>query len=130
MSVLVQYLLLFAATRELQGSFEQIVNAKPNNGRQQFESIVVEFYDDLEIVCGREKVFRLLLCVYPMMVMLRLFKSFAAQARLAIVTSTLQEAAQDMIHFFIVFLSVTCCLTLNAVLFFGQDLEDFGTFPR
>lgn len=70
------------------------------------------------------------LCLYPMIVMLRLFKSFAAQPRLAVVTATLTTAGQDMVHFFIVFTSVYICMAVNGVLLFGQDLEDFSTFDR
>jgi len=62
--------------------------------------------------------------------MLRLFKTFAAQPRLAIVTLTLQRATQDLIHFCIVFVCVFMCLVVNSILFFGQDLEDFSTIWR
>lgn len=71
-----------------------------------------------------------MLCVYPMIVMLRLFKSFKAQPRLALVTDTLAKASQDMIHFFIVFLSVYVCMMVNSVLFFGQDVQEFASVPR
>merc|ERR1719277_2932206 len=64
------------------------------------------------------------------MIMLRLFKSFDAQARLAVVTNTLSMAAQDLIHFFVVFFGVFFCLCLSAVLFFGQDLFEFTTIFR
>merc|ERR1719265_1498509 len=62
--------------------------------------------------------------------MLRLFKSFAAQPRMAVVTETIRRGWQDIVHFLIIFLSVFSCLTLDAVLLFGQDLEEFATFPR
>jgi len=61
---------------------------------------------------------------------LRLFKSFAAQPRLAIVTATLHRASTDLLHFGIVFLSVYACMMVNSVLFFGQDLDEFSTVPR
>jgi len=59
-----------------------------------------------------------------------LFKSFAAQPRLAIVTETFVEAQSDIFHFFIVFFSVYVCMAVNAVLFFGQDSVDFSTIDR
>merc|ERR1719230_300116 len=58
--------------------------------------------------------------------MMRLFKSFAAQPRLAIVTETFVHAANDIMHFFIVFASVYFCMSVNAVLFFGQDDINFS----
>merc|ERR1712178_642985 len=74
--------------------------------------------------------FRTSLCLYPMVVMLRLFKSFAAQPRLAVVTRSIAHGYQDLLHFSIIFLSVFSCLCLDAVLLFGQDLEEFATFSR
>jgi len=71
-----------------------------------------------------------MLCVYPTIVMLRLFKSFKAQPRLALVTATMTKAKQDMLHFFIVFLSVYVCMMVNSILFFGQDVMEFGSVPR
>merc|ERR1740117_2288160 len=40
------------------------------------------------------------------------------------------KASQDMIHFFIVFLSVYVCMMVNSVLFFGQDVQEFASVPR
>lgn len=91
---------------------------------------VQEFYTFFEDVCSTEKQFRVFLCMYPMVMMLRLFKSFAAQARLAVVTDTLQMASQDMLHFGIVLSAVVFTLCLDAVLLFGRDLQDFGTLAR
>ena len=65
-----------------------------------------------------------------MVVMARLFKSFDNQDRLAVVTRTLTGAASDMFHFFIVFFAVYFCMTVNSVLLFGQDVQDFATLDR
>ncbi|CAE7033991.1 Rsph3a [Symbiodinium sp. CCMP2592] len=65
-----------------------------------------------------------------MLVMLRLFKSFHAQPRLAIVTKTIITASQDLLHFFIVLLSVYTCMAVFGYLLFGQDVEDFSTWDR
>jgi len=40
------------------------------------------------------------------------------------------KAKQDMLHFFIVFLSVYVCMMVNSILFFGQDVMEFGSVPR
>ena len=60
---------------------------------------VATFYEAVEAVCAEEKRFRLILCFYPMLLLLRLFKSFAAQPRLAVVTDTIKLASQDLLHF-------------------------------
>ena len=43
--------------------------------------------------------FRMLLAAYPGVIVLRLFKAFNAQPRLALVTRTLQAAGTDLYHF-------------------------------
>lgn len=48
----------------------------------------------------------------------------------AVVTKTLMVAAQDLLHFFIVLVSVYVCLAVAAVLLFGEDLEEFSTLDR
>jgi hypothetical protein len=98
--------------------------------REAYQAKNVEFFVAVQNMCGAERSFRSSLCVYPSIVMLRLFKSFAAQPRLALVTATLKSSATDMMHFFIVFLSVYTCMMVNSVLFFGQDLEEFCEFMR
>eukprot|EP00913_Durusdinium_trenchii_P032158 g30112.t1 len=55
--------------------------------------------------------------------MMRLFRSFEAQPRLALVSATLKTAAPDLGHFFMIFLCVYLCFVVSSLLFFGQDLE-------
>eukprot|EP00418_Pyrodinium_bahamense_P061581 CAMPEP_0179169022 /NCGR_PEP_ID=MMETSP0796-20121207/83164_1 /TAXON_ID=73915 /ORGANISM="Pyrodinium bahamense, Strain pbaha01" /LENGTH=466 /DNA_ID=CAMNT_0020871817 /DNA_START=1 /DNA_END=1401 /DNA_ORIENTATION=+ len=117
-------------TVELHRTFLSFIRAPREGGVGAYTALVIEFYGALESVCEWEKLFRMFLCIYPMMVMLRLFKSFSAQPRLAMVTETMKEAYQDMLHFSLVFLGVSVCLCLNAVLLFGQDHEEFATFSR
>jgi len=129
------FLKLSTSTQDMHKEFQALISAgTPGStnyvGPAQYNKLVHSFYSSVEEVCEDEKSFRFSLCIYPMMVMLRLFKSFAAQERLAVVTATLVEAANDLFHFFIVFLSVFSCMTLMSVQMFGQDLEEFLTFPR
>lgn len=88
------------------------------------------FYDKVENMTSAESMFRIWLCVYPVILMLRLFKSFAAQPRLAVVTNTFKTAWDDLVHFALVFFSVYLCMAVNAILFFGQDSVDFSTIDR
>lgn len=127
------YFTLCQLSAVMQKKLEALLSAQAQGGivsRDEYAALTLSFYTSLEAVCDCEKNFRLTLCVYPMMVMLRLFKSFAAQPRLAVVTETLKVGIVDIVHFFIVFMSVLCCLCLDSVLLFGQDLPDFATFPR
>ncbi|CAJ1450924.1 unnamed protein product [Effrenium voratum] len=67
---------------------------------------------------------------YPVCIMLRLFKAFAAQPRLAIVTKTLALAANDLTHFGIVFLSIFFTYVTMGMAFFGREIESFASFDR
>mmetsp|Transcript_15519 Transcript_15519/g.24574 ORF Transcript_15519/g.24574 Transcript_15519/m.24574 type:complete len:870 (-) Transcript_15519:59-2668(-) len=88
------------------------------------------FFDLVQSAAEAEKHFRRALSVYPMVVMLRLFKSFKAQKKLALVTDTMFKATQDLLHFAIVFMSIFVCMMVNSVLFFGQDVQEFSSLPR
>lgn len=109
---------------------EMIKISLDSGDRITYEEQTETFFGLVQEMCGAEKEFRRMLCVYPMIVMLRLFKSFKAQPRLALVTDTMNKASQDMLHFFIVFLSVYVCMMVNSVLFFGQDVQEFASVPR
>eukprot|EP00913_Durusdinium_trenchii_P000297 g271.t1 len=67
---------------------------------------------------------------YPVCIMMRLFKAFAAQPRLAIVTKTLALAANDLTHFGIVFLSIFFTYVAMGMAFFGREVESFASFDR
>jgi len=97
---------------------------------EKYIELIHEFYTLVEGMNASERSFRFVLCIYPLVLMLRLFKSFAAQPRLAVVTDTFKTGRIDIIHFFIVFSSVYFCMTVNSVLFFGQDNIDFSTLDR
>mmetsp|Transcript_53689 Transcript_53689/g.125139 ORF Transcript_53689/g.125139 Transcript_53689/m.125139 type:complete len:839 (-) Transcript_53689:163-2679(-) len=127
--VLVMYAGLATETAELQRQLGRLQAESPLE-RQMQVGRVATFYEAVEAVSTEEKRFRLTLCFYPMLLMLRLFKSFAAQPRLAVVTDTIKLASQDLLHFGIVSVAVLACLCLNAVLLFGRDEEAFGNLFR
>lgn len=104
-----------------------------------FQSLIDEGATDVRIKIVYEEVERLVrsarfvqywLVFYPGIIMLRLFKAFAAQPRLAVVTETLRTAWQDIFHFCIVFLSIFVSFTISGNILFGQDLEGFATLDR
>eukprot|EP00930_Biecheleria_cincta_P045279 TRINITY_DN31210_c0_g1_i1.p1 TRINITY_DN31210_c0_g1~~TRINITY_DN31210_c0_g1_i1.p1 ORF type:complete len:927 (-),score=178.82 TRINITY_DN31210_c0_g1_i1:78-2858(-) len=96
----------------------------------RYRAGVAKFDGAISEMMDTERQLRMWLCVYPFVLLSRLFKSFSAQKRLAIVSDTFIVARNDMVHFFIVFSSVYFCMTVNAVIFFGQDQLDFATLDR
>jgi hypothetical protein len=122
---------IFIETAKVIPEFERIAALDINTvGQEEYIRMSQNFFTMIESLCGVERWYRMSFCFYPMAVMLRLFKSFAAQGRLAVVTRTLSDAANDMIHFFIVFFSVYFCMVVNSVLIFGQDIEDYTDLSR
>eukprot|EP00928_Gymnodinium_smaydae_P021197 TRINITY_DN18250_c0_g3_i1.p1 TRINITY_DN18250_c0_g3~~TRINITY_DN18250_c0_g3_i1.p1 ORF type:complete len:958 (-),score=117.64 TRINITY_DN18250_c0_g3_i1:466-3339(-) len=70
------------------------------------------------------------LALYPFVVLMRFFKAFSAQPRLALVTNTIVRASTDVAHFGIVFFTVFSVFTISAQIMFGQELHEFATIFR
>lgn len=68
--------------------------------------------------------------LYPIALVLRMFKAFDAQPRLALVTRTLSHAAVDIAHFGIVFAAIFLTYAVTSTALFGQDMAEFSTFGR
>lgn len=99
----------------------------PPDAREAYESFAQEFFVAVEQMSSATSVGSVAIVLYPFVGMMRLFKSFQAQPRLAIVTATLKTAAPDFLHFMLVVTCVFACLLVSGVLFLGQDLEGFST---
>eukprot|EP00746_Dinoflagellata_sp_MGD_P130948 gnl/MRDRNA2_/MRDRNA2_64774_c0_seq1.p1 gnl/MRDRNA2_/MRDRNA2_64774_c0~~gnl/MRDRNA2_/MRDRNA2_64774_c0_seq1.p1 ORF type:complete len:1261 (-),score=218.08 gnl/MRDRNA2_/MRDRNA2_64774_c0_seq1:40-3822(-) len=74
--------------------------------------------------------YRLLLGDYVLCLMLRFFKAFRAQPRLALVTTTMYAAGADLFHFSIVFVSIFTSFAFASVVLFGRRMQEFSTFPK
>jgi len=68
--------------------------------------------------------------VVPMIFMLRLFKAFSAQPRLALVTDTLKQASSNLAHYLVVFTAIFFTYATMAVALFGREIERFATLDR
>merc|ERR1719326_1597919 len=64
---------------------------------------------------------RLVMAGYPLVIIFRLFKAFDAQARLAVVTNSLNKASVDLFHFLIIFLAIFGIYQISAVSLFGHS---------
>merc|ERR1719261_2060923 len=73
---------------------------------------------------------RYMCVIYPIVIMLRLFKAFAAQPRLALVTRTLSTASVDVAHFGIVFFAIFFSYAVMANALFGREMDSFSTIGR
>lgn len=128
LSVVVAFIIIFSywsttnLTGTLNSSLGAVAEGHPLNPRA--------IYQQADEMYQEEKSMRMWLSLYPLVIMMRLFKSFSAQPRLAVVTQTFVVAQEDLFHFIIVFASVYVCMVVNSLIFFGQDSLDFATFDR
>mmetsp|Transcript_154343 Transcript_154343/g.273740 ORF Transcript_154343/g.273740 Transcript_154343/m.273740 type:complete len:512 (+) Transcript_154343:1-1536(+) len=88
------------------------------------------YVDRLTENCNYVRYLRLALAVYPSFIIVRLFKSFAAQPKLALVTKTLASATPDLLHFAIVFSSVFVTFAICGIVLFGKELRAFTNASR
>lgn len=89
-----------------------------------------EHMDTLETTVKYVNNFRTVMAAYPLIIILRLFKAYSAQPRLAMVTKTLETAGQELLEFGLVFFSVFITFTISGVILFGREVVSFGTLPR
>eukprot|EP00928_Gymnodinium_smaydae_P036530 TRINITY_DN25521_c0_g1_i1.p1 TRINITY_DN25521_c0_g1~~TRINITY_DN25521_c0_g1_i1.p1 ORF type:complete len:931 (-),score=236.53 TRINITY_DN25521_c0_g1_i1:16-2808(-) len=78
---------------------------------------VIDYFRLLHIVMGLNTV----------SIMLKFFKAFQANPRLALVTNTLKRAAVDILHFGIVFLTVFIAFAVIGHILFGGDIVQFSS---
>jgi regulator of replication initiation timing len=92
--------------------------------------IVKEYVDELEAAVNWVTFTQKWLARYPLIIVLRLFKSFHAQPRLAIVTKTIQVSMEDLSHFLLVFACVFFGFVTSAVVLFGREVTELSNFFR
>lgn len=90
----------------------------------------IDFYDTVGDAMYHQYNFRALLAYYPFVIVFRLFKAFALQPRLAIVTNTLSQASTDIVHFAVIFGSIFIIYATSAMILFGQEIIAFANFGR
>merc|ERR1719158_2406962 len=83
---------------------------------------VHEHIDTLETTVKYVNNFRTVMAAYPLVIILRLFKAYSAQPKLAMVTKTLQTAGQELMEFGLVFCSVAINFTISGVILFGREV--------
>lgn len=101
-----------------------------NVTRPVYELVVEEYMESLLANVDFYRIHRLAIAAYPLIIIFRLFKSFSAQPRLALVTKTIAKAGPDLFHFMIVFLSVFGTFVICGIVLFGREVESFSTVPR
>jgi hypothetical protein len=80
---------------------------------------------DLERIAVDAQIYRTIAVLNLFVLMLRFFKAFLGQPRLAIITRTFALAASDLLHFFVVFLCLFFTFVFASMFIFGQHLYNY-----
>ena len=67
---------------------------------------------------------RLSYYAYTFFCLIRLFRGFAVQPRLALVTETFRKSFNDLVHFGIVFFTVFVAFAIIGYITFGREMEE------
>jgi len=99
----------------------------PDDFRNDFENKLFPKFDTSVQFCSK---LRVVMALYPLVILYRLFKSFTAQPRLAVVTRSLDVAMVDLYHFLIVFISILAIFSISALTMFGKLNYGYTTIVR
>lgn len=95
-----------------------------------FHTSLTDIIEDIEYLLDIKMIWRLLQFWYSMVFLMRWFKGFRGQARIAQITSTLSNALSDLIHFAIIFAVLFVNFTLAGHVLFGPELEEWSTVTK
>lgn len=121
---------MFALERNMVETLGDQLNTAGGNINQDYWGSMLKLHIDAEVLSNMGMWFRLLQANYTMIILMRFFKAFKGQARLAIVTNTIVHASSDLFHFVIVFLSAFLTYTFAGTVLFGRRIQGFSTFPE
>jgi len=90
-----------------------------NNKALAFHNFVAGF-------AGFASLYRLFVCNYMLILIVRFFKAFQAQPRLAVVTRTVMLSLTDIFHFMIVLITFFVTYAVSGMFLFGHRLFEFS----
>lgn len=130
MVVLTMFYVNLAQTNNLNMLLQELGGMHPIDEVNLYRAKGEEVMEALEKQVNYANKFKLVLALYPLGIVFRLFKAFASQPRLAVVTQTIVVATVDLLHFLLVFVSIFYTYTVAGVMLFGREVDAFTTFGR
>lgn len=122
------------STQDLNSGVGALPVAPSYNADQAEETKYHDYWtailDDTEQLFWDKMVHRIAMFWYTMVLMLRFFKSFEGQPRLAEMNRTLVGASQDIIHFIIVFFLLFLSFAVGGYVLFGAMMHEWSTLWR
>lgn len=95
-------------------------------GEEAYILSVDRFHEESSALSDFLVSYRLLLCWYTVLLMVRFFGAFSAQPRLAIVTQTVARAGLELFHFMVVFFVIFFSYAIAGMFMFGRRLVEWS----
>jgi len=92
----------------------------------EYYELALAFHNHVAGFAGFVTLYRLFVCNYMLILILRFFKAFQAQPRLAIVTNTVLFSLSDIGHFMIVLITFFTSYAVAGMFLFGHRLFEFS----
>jgi hypothetical protein len=138
--IILLWILFLVALNQIQDQAMNVVELRPNqvdtaSNRFTFstETRRLDYLDKIAVLHQNVATmavflmwYRLFICWYVIIVMVRFFQAFLAQPKLAIVTNTIIKSMPDVFHFLIVLLLVMLAYATAAVFLFGHRILGFS----
>eukprot|EP00929_Paragymnodinium_shiwhaense_P069138 TRINITY_DN34876_c0_g1_i1.p1 TRINITY_DN34876_c0_g1~~TRINITY_DN34876_c0_g1_i1.p1 ORF type:complete len:1121 (-),score=345.02 TRINITY_DN34876_c0_g1_i1:157-3519(-) len=117
-------------TGDMNDALEDLGNINETANRTQYRDQGLVYWNKVETAVHFQYYMKLFSAMYPLAVILRLFKAFNDLPVLAVVTQTMKEAFGDLAHFLIIFMSVFILYAVSAVVLYGRNVPTFTTMVR
>ena len=114
------------ATGESNGT-QHLSTAEYASMQHQAEAEYVAVADGISRMIELLATYRILAFVNLYILMMRFFKSFLGQPKLALVTRSFQNVGADFAHWLIVFVCLLVCFTFAGMFWFGQSTLQFSS---
>lgn len=89
-----------------------------------------EVSDNLDILLQHGVIYRYLTIINILVLVVRFFKAFNVQPRLAVISKTLSKSIPDLAHFLVIFLCLFMTFVMFAHFVFGHIVKNYSTVPN
>lgn len=103
---------------------------EPVGSMGTFYSTNAEIIEEIEAMVFMKMVHRHCMYWYAMVFLLRWFRGFRGQAKMAQITQTLSSALADLLHFALIAMVLFVNFALAGYVLFGSEAEDFSTVTK
>lgn len=105
---------------------EKIANFKDNDGGESWSFAL----DELASLIDMKKHHEVVLFFFALCIMVRFFKAFRGQPRLAVLSTTFAMCCQEVMYFFVIFVVIFSNFVVTGFLLFNSQIEEWSTLAK